>query len=173
MKRQDILSILITFTVGFVAGIYVYVTGFVPTIATISTPVAQSVDELVIVSEVYGGCGSSCPSYQVLENGSYRYLYAPAFDQEQVLQTGNIPFGLNRDLRQTLVESQLVNQSRQTTPALCESFSGGIDVRYSIALNGTEYLLDTCGTAVDTNSALWQNLERVWAYLESAGNSAR
>ena len=59
MKRQDILSILITFTVGLLAGGYLYLTGFAPTVATLEVPSAEKLNELVIESEVYGGCRSA------------------------------------------------------------------------------------------------------------------
>ena len=170
MKRQDVLSILITFTVGLFAGGYIYLTGFAPTVANREVPSAETFNQLVVESEVYGGCRNSCPSYQVLGDGSYRYLYSPSFEADQVLKTGNIPFGLRRDLQRTLTADELEKQSRETSPALCESFSDGIDVRYEITLENTVYELDTCGTAVDTNSALWLNLNRVWDYLETSGS---
>lgn len=169
MKRQDILSILITFTIGLFAGGYIYLTGFAPTIANLAVPSEQKLNELVVESEVYGGCRAACPSYQLLGNGSYRYLYSTSFDSDQILKTGNIPFGLRRDLQNTLTEAELLRQSQVTTPALCESFSDGIDVRYEITLDGKVYTLDTCGTAVNADSALWLNLGRVWDYLEISG----
>jgi len=172
MPRQDILSILITFTVGLVAGGYLYLTGFVPTVARIEVPAVVKVDEFVVVSEVYGSCGDDCPSFQVLSDGSYRYFYSTPLSDEQILQTGDLPSGLRRDLQRTLLAQQLEAQSQETTPALCDSFSDGIDVSYVVTLNTQEYQLNTCGTAVDVDTAMWQNLDRVWGYLESAGNTS-
>ncbi len=172
MKRQDILSILITFLVGLIAGGYLYLTGFAPTVAKLEVPSAETFQSFEVVSEVYGGCRSACPSFQVLGDGSYRYLYSTSFDDEQILQTGTLPFDMRRNLQRTLEAEVLRVQSRKTTPALCESFSDGFDVRYQITIAGEEYSLDTCGTAVSTESALWQSLEAVWTYLESAGNNS-
>lgn len=172
MKHQDILSILITFTVGFVAGGYLYLTGFAPTVAKLEVPSAETFNEFEVVSEVYGGCRGACPSFQVLGDGSYRYLYSTSISEEQIIQTGNIPFDIKRNLQRALESESLNAQSRKTTPALCESFSDGFDVRYRITIAGEEYALDTCGTAVNTQSSLWQSLEAVWSYLESAGNNS-
>lgn len=171
MKKQDILSILITFVVGFFAGAYLYVTSFAPLAAKISAPTLERTDRFTIVSEVYGGCRSECPSFQVQGDGSYRYLRTIRVGEDQVLQRGTLPLAQQRTLRAQLLVPELEVQSRETSPALCSSFTDGIDVRFTVTLEGTDYVLDTCGTNVDTDSGLWQALDGIWEYLEGPRNS--
>jgi hypothetical protein len=168
MKKQDILSILMTFFVGVIAGAYLFIVGFAPTVASIEVPTQESVESLVIESEVYGGCRASCPSFQVLGDGSYRYLYSVAYDEPQVIESGTIPFAMRRDLRRNLTPAALQAQSQPIDPAVCSSYSDGIDVQYTVTLDGEEFVLDTCGTQVDTNSPLWLNIKKIWDYLETA-----
>jgi len=39
-------------------------------------------------------------------------------------------------------------------------------VRYTITKNGEEFILDTCGTRVNTDSAMWQSVRKIWDFLE-------
>jgi len=166
MKKQDLLSILVTFFVGVFAGAYLFLVGFAPTMATLDVPSLEQVESFVIESDVYGGCRDACPSFQVLGDGSYRYLYSVSYDEPQVIQSGTIPSAMRRDLRRNLTPEALQAQSQSITPAVCSSFSDGIDVRYTVTLDGEEYVLDTCGTRVDTNSPLWLSIKKIWDYLE-------
>jgi len=170
MKKSDTLSILITFLVGIVVGVYLYVVGFAPTVATLEVPSQERIEALVIESDVYGGCRDACPSFQVLGDGSYRYLYSVSFDEPQVIESGTIPFALRRDLRKNLTSEALEAQSQPIAPAVCNSFSDGIDVRYRVTREGKEYVLDTCGTKVNTDSPLWLSIKKIWDYLEIASN---
>jgi hypothetical protein len=166
MKRQDILSILITFMVGVVAGGYLYLVGLAPTVATLGVPSQERVESLVIESEVYGGCRDACPSFQVLGDGSYRYLYSVAYDEPQVIQSGSLSSALRRELQRSITLEALRAQSQSITPSVCSSYSDGIDVRYTITKNGEEFILDTCGTRVNTDSAMWQSVRKIWDFLE-------
>jgi hypothetical protein len=170
MKKQDILSILMTFFVGVVAGSYLFIVGFAPTIATLAVPSQEKLDALVIESDVYGGCRDDCPSFQVLGDGSYRYLYTADVSEPQVIVNGKIPGAMRRDLQRTLTVEALTTQSQRTNPTACASFADGIDVRYYVTRNGVEYTLDTCGTNVDTDSPLWLNIKKIWDYLEIASS---
>jgi hypothetical protein len=166
MKKQDILSILLTFFLGVVAGAYLYLVGYAPTVATLEVPSREKAEALVINSDVYGGCRDACPSFQVLGDGSYRYLYSVSYDDPQVIQSGSIPSAMRRDLQRNLTPQALAAQSQTITPAVCSSYSDGIDVRYTVTRDGEEYVLDTCGTRVDTDSPLWLSIKKIWDYLE-------
>jgi len=157
-----------TFFVGVVAGSYLYLVGYAPTVATLEVPSREKIETMVIESDVYGGCRDACPSFQVLGDGSYRYLYSVALDEPQVIKSGDIPYAMRRDLQRKLTPQALVTQSLPTTPAQCNSFSDGIDVRYTITRDGEKYVLDTCGTQVDTDSPLWLSIKKIWDYLEIA-----
>ena len=91
MKKQDILSIVMTFFVGVLAGSYLYIVGFAPTVATLAVPSQEKLDALVIESDVYGGCRDDCPSFQLLGDGSYRYLYTSDLSEPQSIADGKIP----------------------------------------------------------------------------------
>ncbi len=174
MKKQDIISILITFLVGIFAGSYLYLTGFASFEDKFSIPGVEEVSEFSIVGDVYGGCqlGNACPSFQVLRDGSYRYFYTPAAGMDKILRKGTLPRKLQNKLKNVLSEIELVKQSKEITPSVCNSYSDGIDVKYQVTLNGSEYTLDSCGTAVVGEGALWSTLGEIWTYYETlSGNN--
>lgn len=157
---------------GVFAGGYLYLTGFAGLAAKLTTPDVEQVSEFVIVGDVYGGCRQTCPSFQVVEDGSYRYLYTPAAGAVQVIREGTLPIELRRQLKDALTHSELARQSQEIQPLLCNSYTDGIDVRYEVTLDGDRYTLDSCGTAVEEESELWSSLGEIWTYYESAGNNS-
>lgn len=167
MKKQDFLSILITFVVGILLGGYLYLTDAANFIMKLSIPDEEMVSEFTIVGDVYGGCRSTCPSFQVLSDGSYHYLYTPSAGAEKVTRKGNIPFALQQQLKAAVTKNQLWGQSTAIEPAVCNSYTDGIDVKYEILLDGVTYTLDSCGTSVNTASPLWSALRSVWTFFET------
>lgn len=170
MKNHDLLSILITFVVGVFVGGYLYTTSFAGFVARLETPDVEKVSEFTIVGEVYGGCREACPSFQVINDGSYRYLYTPYAGADQVVRKGTLPFQLQRNLRAVLTKNALIKQSQVRQPSVCNSYSDGIDVKYEIVIDGQEFILDSCGTTVDGGGDLWATLGSVWDYYEDQGN---
>lgn len=170
VKRQDILSILITFVVGFLVGGYFYLTNVAGFVSKMETPDEKSVSVFVIQADVYGGCRQMCPSFQIQNDGSYHYLYTPAADTPKVVRKGDLPKELEKKVRQAVVIDELQRQSVTIEPALCNSYTDGIDVVYEITLDGVEYSLDSCGTAIDSESELWTTLQSIWDYFETSGN---
>lgn len=167
MRKSDIISILITFIVGLFAGSYLYLTGFAPIEAEVSTPNSEEISQFTIVGDAYGGCRDACPSFQVVNDGSYRYLYTPAVGVDQVIRQGKLPYELHKKLRKELTESELINQSKIIKPSTCSSYADGIDVVYEITLNSKTYTINSCGTAADGKSELWATLSQVWSYYET------
>jgi hypothetical protein len=167
MKRQDMLSILITFVVGFFGGGYLYLTHFSKLVAPDDVQTQEEVSEFQVVSEAYGRCGDVCPSFQIMNDGSYRYQYTPAEGSDKQFKTGTIPLNIVRDIKKSLDSDELVAQSQPTEPADCNSYNGEIDIRYTITYDGAEYTLDSCGTAVNGNGALWNNLAKTWNYFQT------
>lgn len=167
MKRQDTLSILITFTVGFIAGGYLYVTHFSKILNPDSVETAESASEFTIIGEAYGSCNSVCPSFQVVKDGSYRYQFTAEAGQEKSIKSGTLPLDVQRTVKKVLVEENLVEQSQPVTPTDCNSRNNAIDVRYKISLEGAEYTLDSCGTAVDGEGELWNGLAKIWSYFQT------
>jgi hypothetical protein len=167
VKKQDLLSILITFATGFLIGGYLYLTNVAEFVSKISTPDKEAVSEFSIVGDVYGSCRHTCPSFQVLSDGSFYYLYTPSAGAEKVTRKGKIPFALQQQLKAAVTKEELWRQSVDIEPAVCNSYTDGIDVKYEITLNGTSYVLDSCGTSVDTGSLLWTGLRGVWSFFET------
>jgi len=79
MKRQDLLTILITFAMGIVLGFYIYVTGFATNNQRESVSPDEAESGLIITGEAYGGCQrvGNCPSFNIAVDGTYRYFYTP------------------------------------------------------------------------------------------------
>jgi len=171
MRGQDIISIAITFIVGIFAGAYLYLTGAAAYVTDFVSPVKEKPVEFVIESEAYGSCGETCPSFRVDDDGSYHYLYVPPDATEPVVRKGKLLGYLNNKLHRVITKEELARQAKKTTPGICNYRNGEIDVRYRITLDGKEYVLDSCGTAVDENSPLWRTLSDVWDYLETGVDS--
>ncbi len=167
MSGQEITSILFTAVVGFIFGVYLFFSGFLPVLVTNDVQTQEKVNSFSIVSEVYGGCRSECPSFQSASDGSYRYQYTPAIDEDQVIRDGSIPRSLKRELSGAVSVAVLEAQSQEIQPSICSSYTDGIDVVYRITYDGTEYEIDTCGTAIDTSSRLWNALVKTWNYFET------
>jgi hypothetical protein len=168
MKRQDLLSILITFSMGAILGFYVYLAGFAPTTERVSTAIEEASDSLVITGEAYGGCQrvDNCPTFNIADDGSYRYFYTPLGTDEPVMREGVLPLALQQQLDRHVVQPPLEDQSRSIEPVFCESFVDGIDVQYDVSLNDVDFTLDSCGTDVVAESPLWQALSNIWTYFE-------
>ncbi len=158
-----------TFVMGLFAGGYLYLVGFSTLIKFDAVPEVQemSVVEMEIVSEVYGGCRNNCPLFRLDNKGSYRYLYTPEAGAAQIVREGSLPLSLQRELRSALSISQLTNQSKLITPIACNSYVDGIDVKYEITIDGKEFVLNSCGTAVEGGGALWSALAKIWNYFET------
>ncbi len=148
---------------------YVYFAGYAPAMTTISEKAADRSNSLVIVGEAYGGCSMTnfCPSFQVAADGTYRYFYLPQGADEQVLREGELPSVLQKELRRVVTAAELQVASLPIEPALCESYRDGIDVKYRVTLGGSEYTIDSCGTDVNGEGAMWVTLSQIWRYFET------
>jgi len=171
MEKKDLVSVAITFIVGLVAGAYLYLTEIAPLEKGSNVPNQSEALGFSIVSDVYGGCQDTCSSFQVTSDGSYRYLYTPEGTSEQVIRQGNLPYRLRNEIKDMVVEDDLKRQARETEPRNCNSYTDGNDVLYEVTINGQEFILDSCGTAVEGNSELWLALHSIWQYLENSGNN--
>jgi len=168
MKRQDLLNMLFTFVVGIVVGVYVFFAGFAPTTNSIGNVVEDIGDSLEITGEAYGGCDrpGTCPSFNVTDSGEYRYFFTPRGASAQVLREGTLPLDVQRQLKRTLTNPVLRQFSVPTDPIMCDSYVDGIDARYVVELNDERFEVDSCGTAVDGDSAAWESLSGLWYYFE-------
>jgi hypothetical protein len=168
MKRQDVLSILITFTVGFIGGGFLYVTHFAKLVNPDSVQTQEAAMSFSITGEAYGGCDGVCPAFQMLSNGTYRYQFYEEVGGEKEFREGTMPSDVRRSVRAALDTEALTKQSQEIEPSDCNSYNNdGIDVRYDIALDGAEYTLDSCGTAVEGEGEVWNSLAKIWSYFET------
>lgn len=165
LSRQDRLSILITFTVGLFAGVYLYVVGFATTFVLPEVSTDDIYTEFVLTGEGYGACelDNTCLSFQLLENGSYRGLYDAA-DGSTVVKEGSIPRALRRELVNVFTaEAMAVESDLIALP--CHFGEDGTNYRFEVTKEGTEYSFDTCRTALNYEGEIWTTLAKLWNYL--------
>ena len=170
IKRQELLTVLVTFLIGFIAGAYLYLVGYAPQFQAGSGVTDEAVaEELVIVGEMYGGMRVGLPpSFQVNEDGTYRYI---PFSENPELPAGAVEGELPRELRQSVVNalsgSVLEAAATPIEPEMCAQMVDGIDYRYLIAMDGVEYRLDTCGTDFSHERDFGPVLFELWTYLDT------
>ncbi len=165
MEKHLFLSFLFTFFIGLLAGGYLYVSGAAGFFANLEVKEEAELTTFTIVGNRYGGCmtSSSCPSFRVLADGSYVYIYSPAVGQASVRREGVLSFGLLRDLQKILTPRSLTRQSQAAPEGkTCASFTDGIDALYEIKAGGASYVIDTCTTNIDEESSVIKVLEVVW-----------
>jgi len=167
MKKQDKLTLLFTFVVGFCFGVFLFFTGFSPAFNSSTVPAVDDTVVLSIIGEAYGGCRTDCPSFIVNSDGTFRYLYTPQIGEMQIIRSGTLPFSLRTELGRYVTPASLMVQSEMLEPSFCNSYVDGIDVKYTITRSSVTYTLDTCGTMVETESALWQSLVKIWNHFET------
>ena len=165
MKKQELLSILITFVVGFFAGGFLYLNVFTQMVAQDTVQSVDEQSEFSITSQAYGGCRNDCPAFRVNADGTFRYQYSPSVGAEPVLRSGTLPRSIRRDLERDIRPSEISTQTERVSGQNCSSQADGIDIEYTITLNGAIYTLDSCRTAVDADSDSWQALSSVWTYF--------
>ena len=170
MKAQDIISILITFAIGMVAGGYLYVTGFASYLSWFQGDDSDQYAGLVIQSESYGECEmtAGCMEFQVLSNGQYRALFdTDVGGKSNVVKEGRLPRPLFRTLL-TELNVEALEAAAKTLPVLeCKYGMSGTNFRFAITRDTVTYRLDTCSTDIDYDGALWLSLKNLWNHLGS------
>jgi hypothetical protein len=166
MTHQDKLSIMITFVVGFVIGGYVYLAGFLPTYHLPEAVTPDAYESFVIVGDSYGACAAlnSCLSFQLLDR-DYRAIFGTG-DEAQVVN-GSISGAQMRKLLRTLTPEALALNATPLTMPECRFAESGTDFRLTITLEGRNYTLDTCVSAIQYDGPVWIALTEVWADVAS------
>ena len=165
-KRHELLSLLITFGVGVVAGGYLYLTGFAPQFEELSGQTEAVYDDLVIVGDVYGGRRiNSTPSFQVLNDGTYRYLPSTPTGETVAAKEGTLPASLLREVKRELTKKSLTADATKVPATNCNSFVDGVDYRYTITLDSANYDLDSCGTQFRVTGNTGVALDKLWIYF--------
>ncbi len=165
ITKQDRLSILITFTIGLVAGFYFYLTGYSFKFSGISKEDTYS--DFSIVGEAYGNCQrEGCLSFQLLSDGSYRVLVKKT-NVGTVSKEGIIPRSLRTELTRNVDTKILKQQSQKGLATNCASSDGGVDYKFKITRAGEDYELDTCKTRVAYDSGAWGSLAKLWNHFQT------
>jgi hypothetical protein len=169
LKKQDKLTVLSAFLIGIIGGSYLYLVGYAPEFQS-----AQGVDteneatEFVVIGEMYGGMRAGIPpSFQIENDGSYRYL--PFSNNPEVPSPaieGAIPRTLLRDLKAALTDDVLIEAAKPETKEMCAQMVDGVDYRYIVVKGGVEYELDTCTTSFSNETETGETLLAVWEYFE-------
>jgi hypothetical protein len=167
LSKDDLISIIVTFVVGFLVGGYLYVGQFAKTYGPDAVATEEASREFSITGEAYGSCGDVCPAFQLLKDGTYRYRYSPEINTPAVVREGTLPLDIQRSVKRALDKNALESESETVDAVVCNSSSNGVDIRYKISYEGVEYLIDSCGTAINETGDLWSSLNKIWGYLQT------
>jgi hypothetical protein len=168
-SKQDITVMVMTFIVGIIAGFYLYTTAFAPQFDELVGDTEEVYEDFVLEGSQYGGdrMGGTAPSFQVLENGSYRYLPYASEGEVAEAKEGLLPRALLNEVKQTLTADALEISSQIVTRGDCFSYVDGRDFNYNVTLDGVDYTLDTCTTALSSGSIMNTTLDKLWNYFET------
>lgn len=172
MKRQDVLTIIITFTIGLFTGGYLFVVGFAPQVEKVSEVIGTDdkaeYAELTIIGTTYGGCdrARACASFQVRGDGEYSYLPGSITAGAEPV-TGTLPGYLSRELRSAATIEALIEAAQVVATNNCNSYTDKNDYRYDVTHNTVVYDLDTCGRNLSNTSPLGLTLDKLWNYFET------
>jgi hypothetical protein len=166
-SKQDLIIMVMTFFVGIFAGFYLYTTAFAPEFDEFVGQTEEVYDDFVVEGTQYGGdrMGGAAPSFQLLENGSYRYLPYVGPDEVAEAQEGSIPRALLNEVKQVLTTEALEIASGPVVRGDCMSYVDGLDYTYDVTLDGVNYTLDTCTTALTASSLVSTTLDKLWNYF--------
>ncbi len=166
-SKQDIAIMGITFVVGIFAGFYLYTTAFAPQFDEFVGQTEEVYADFVIEGSQYGGdrAGGTAPSFQLLENGSFRYLPYAVEGEVVEAKEGLLPRALLTEVKQTLTQESLEIASGPVVRGDCFSYVDGRDFMYKVTLESVDYTLDTCTTALTNDSIVGSTLDKLWNYF--------
>ena len=168
MDKTDLLVLIVTAIAGFATGFYLYAMVFAPNYVA-DKPQIVSDSEFTIMGEFYGGCRSQCPSFRLTSDRKYQYLPEGIETADGSIR-GTYPRVEFVELRRVLEKSEVVSAATDVTSTQCASFADGIDANYRVTLDGEEYELDTCRTALSQNRALAEALAKIFMVLDDPGS---
>jgi hypothetical protein len=95
-----------------------------------------------IVAYVYGGCERvGCPSYRVLQNGSYIYIQR---QQGNGKYEGTVSEASMKELKQQLASADFSQIGASTFTGTCPITYDGVAYRFNIDYKGNQYTFDSC-----------------------------
>ena len=164
---QDILIMIVTFIVAICAGFYLYLSAFAPQFEEFSGQTEAVYEDFVVEGSQYGGdrMGGNAPTFQILENGEYRYLPYSSEGMTVEAKEGTLPRSLMQEIKSVLTDETVSAAATTVTRGDCMSYVDGLDYNYSITLNGENYTLDTCTTNLTVDGTLSRTLDKLWNYF--------
>ncbi len=165
MHRSDIISIVVTFLVGMVVGVYLYLFGFAQQFDVLEEISDSGGEELVINGEAYGGCarGGGCGTFQVAGDGAFTSFPPVAVGDERLRRTGRVDEVLWDELSLILTPLRLRELATEAPSGDCASFYDGIDYRFYIDRGDERFLIDTCTTLLRTDERVLDLLQQLTA----------
>lgn len=155
-----------TFAVGVIAGMFFYVTVYVPMYGGSDVPEEFS---MLVEGRMYGGCErtGSCASFQFTDDGSYQYFPSEGARKE----SGELPTSVVNSVRDELTPIAVEDASAPTAIRDCRSYVDGIDYAYTITVESQQFALDTCKTQLAHENPLQQEFLAVWQYMENPSST--
>lgn len=167
-KKQDIMIMAMTFFVGAFAGFYLYATAFAPQFDELTGQTEEVYDDFVLEGSQYGGDRlGTAPSFQILANGSFRYLPYTADGEVAEAKEGVVPRALLREVTDTLTLEAVEAAAKIVTRGDCASYADGLDYKYAVSIKGDAYTIDTCTTDFRFDSTTFTTLDKLWNYFET------
>lgn len=147
--KSDLFVLLLTFVTGLMAGAFVYFDSFRELDEKIPDSVAETHTYEIVMTE-YGGCerSNSCAILTLVDKGTYELTAVDATGRRGT-KKGNVGDVWQKSITQSLDTAVLVPQAQFVSRAQCASQVDDVDTHYVITYLGTEYVLDTCQTAVN------------------------
>lgn len=147
MLKHLYILLISTFIAGFLTGVYVYM---VNRIQTESTPTDNNPKGFVIVADMYGGCEmfGQCPSYRLLQNGSYTYII-DSREGEGGIYEDNISRQRKAEILLLLKETDFEAIEDSEFTGTCPIAFDGPAYSFEIFFDGETYNIDTCIEAVE------------------------
>ena len=166
IQLQEEILIVTTLLIGMVAGWYLYVTAFAPQFDELAGTTEATYEDFVVVGDQYGGRrAGATPSFQVLKDGSYNYIAEASDGSGEIHRDGTLPRALWSEVRTALTPTKVTDLAQDVADGNCASFVDGIDYTYTITLDSTNYVLDTCTTRLSTDEATNIALDKLWNYF--------
>lgn len=164
LPHQYRVSIALTFAMGMFAGAYLYLTGFATTFEPPEASEANVYTEFVITAESYGECElkKECLSFQVLESGIFRAIMG--FRGESLIKEERIPQSLRSELDEILTATTLTLESEVSNLGCRYEDT---NYRFRVTRDEVEYIIDTCGSAIDYDGSAWKILAKLWNHMAS------
>ncbi len=160
MTGQQMVLISLTFLTGLLVGMYLYVAYFAPTYT--QTGVDEADFELI--GNSYGRCENEegCASFRLTDNRELAYLPPSRTGVDVSVLTTVISRSSYRSIYNRISTADLDALAEPIFGVECISSSGGDDYTYTIMVEGSTYVLDTCETGLAFDEEMQELLRGVF-----------